>query len=188
MNSQLMHISLAGILLAVISNNVSAAAQGNGWLDGPWRFSVLAYGWAPEAPATIKLDQQEVANLPEDPDTILDGLEMAAMFELEAHKGRLGFFVSPVYYKGKVSEHFNGPTGQRRKLTVEEKVWLVDYGVGWALGPWKLGAKPDAPSLTLSPFAGFRYFHECLSVSWSTRRPAATVRRIPTYEVAGSHR
>ena len=151
--------ALAGVLLAVTSTAALAAATGNGWLDGPWRFRALGYGWAPEAPATIKLDQQEVANLPENLDTILDGLDMAAMLEFEAHKGRLGFFLSPVYYKGRVSEHFKGPTGQNRKLTVKEEVWLVDYGVGWDLGPWELGTQA-APVLTLTPFVGARYFHD----------------------------
>jgi hypothetical protein len=89
------------------------------------------------------------------------------MFELEVHKGRLGFFVSPVYYKGEANERFEGPLGESRKLTVKEKVWIVDYGVGWDLGPWKLGTGAGTPTLTVSPFVGARYFHDPIEMKVS---------------------
>ena len=148
--------SIAALAMTLNAGAVLAEETGEGWLDGPWRFGAIAYGWLPEAPATVKLDQQEVANLPEDLDTIIDGLEVAAMLEFNAHKGRLGLFLSPVYYDGKEDTNFQGVLGEERKLTVEEEVWLIDYGVGWDLGTWKLGQGADAPELTLSPFAGFR--------------------------------
>lgn len=159
-NTKCIHAALAGILLTAASTGLFAAEQGNGWLNGPWRFSALGYGWLPQAPANIKHNNNDVENLPENTDTIVDGLELAAMLEFEAHKGRLGLFLSPIYYKGKADEHFTGPLGERRKLTVKEKVFLADYGVSWALGPWNLGAEADTATLTLSPFVGARYFHD----------------------------
>ena len=162
---KILHAVLAGVLLAVTAtgalaaeSNSEPAAESGGWLDGPWRFGALIYGWLPHAPADIIYGQDEVAHLPEDLDTILDSMQFVAMLELEVHKGRLGFFVSPVYYQGKDNQDFVGALGQHRTLTVKEKVWLVDYGVGWDLGPWKLGAKAEAPMLTLTPFGGARYF------------------------------
>jgi len=152
--------SIAALAMTLNAGAVLAEETGEGWLDGPWRFGAIAYGWLPEAPATVKVDQEEVANMPEDLDSIIDGLEMAAMLEFNAHKGRLGLFLSPVYYDGKEDTNFQGVLGEERKLTVEEEVWLIDYGVGWDLGTWKLGQGADAPELTLSPFAGFRYFHD----------------------------
>jgi hypothetical protein len=105
---------LAGVLLAVTAtgalaaeSNTDPAAESGGWLGGPWHFSALIYGWLPHAPADITYRQHEVANLPEDLSTILDSLQMTAMLEFEAHKGRLGFFVSPVYYKGKYNQDFS---------------------------------------------------------------------------------
>jgi hypothetical protein len=62
---------LAALLLVGVSTMSSAAQQGQGWRDAPWRFSAKVYGWLPKAPATIKIDQVEVANLPESLDNIL---------------------------------------------------------------------------------------------------------------------
>jgi hypothetical protein len=115
----------------------SADAKEERW---PWRFNVNVYGWAPWAPVTIKVDQEEVADLPEDFDRIIDSMEMAAMFEVEIHKGPIGVFASPVYYKGKDNEKFSGAAGERRKFTIKEKLWLIKYGASYDLGavaPWE---------------------------------------------------
>lgn len=158
-------ISFLGALLLIgVSTTLSAAQEGQGWRDGPWRFSAKIYGWLPEAPATIKINQQEVANLPESLDTILDALKMAAMFELEAHKGPLGFFVSALYYDGKDTEHFTGLPGETHKLTMEESVWLVDYGVAYEIGKWHLGEAADSPTVTVEPFVGGLYFRDHIKV------------------------
>jgi hypothetical protein len=157
--------SLVGALLLVgASTTLSAAQDGQGWRDAPWRFSFKGYGWMPEAPATIKIDGHEVANLPESFDNILDDLTVAAMFELEAHKGPLGFFISPVYYDGKDTEHFKGAAGENRKFTLEESVWAIDYGVAYEIGQWRLGEAADSPTVTLEPFVGGLYFHDNLKI------------------------
>ena len=155
---------LAALLLIGVSTMLSAAQAGQGWRDAPWRFNAKIYGWLPEAPATIKIDQEEVANLPESLDNILDDLKMAAMFELEAHKGPLGFFVSPVYYKGKDTEHFTGLAGENRKFTLEESVWAIDYGVAYEIGQWRLGESADSPTVTVEPFVGGLYFRDKIKI------------------------
>jgi hypothetical protein len=127
----------------------------------PWRFSFIGYGWLPEAPATIKTDEGEtVANMPEDFDSILDALEFAAMFEVEVHKGPFGVFVSPIYYDGDTSEGFTGALGERRSVKLEESVWVIDYGVSYDLGLFRLGESSDPPTVILQPYAGFRYLHD----------------------------
>ena len=131
-----------------------------GWWEAPWRFNVNVYGWLPRAPATIKVDGHEVANLPEDFDKIFDSLEMAAMFEIEVHKGPIGVFASPIYYKGKDDEKFTGLLGERRKFTVKEEVWLIKYGASYDLGPWHLGKDSDSPTVILQPYAGGLYLHD----------------------------
>ena len=55
----------------------------------------------------------------------------------------LGFFISPVYYDGKTSEHFTGLAGKRRKVTLEESVWAINYGVGYEIGRWRLGKRSE---------------------------------------------
>ena len=132
--------------------------------DAPWRFSFKGYGWMPKGPATIKVDGHEIANIPESFDNIIDSVEVTAMLELEAHKGPLGLFISPVYFDGKYSDHFKGLAGERRKYTLKETVWLIDYGVGYELGTWHLGGVADAPTVTVEPFVGGLYFHDPIKV------------------------
>jgi hypothetical protein len=155
---------LAALLLVGVSTTLSTAQAGEGWRDAPWRFSAKGYGWLPQAPATIKIDGHDVDNLPESFDTILDDLRMAAMFELEAHKGPLGFFISPVYYDGKDTEHFKGAAGENRKVTVEESAWVIDYGVAYEIGQWRLGKAADSPTVTVEPFVGALYFHDHMKI------------------------
>jgi hypothetical protein len=148
------------------------------WSD-PWRFHVNIYGWLPKAPATIKVDGEEVVDVPEDLDTILDSLEMTAMFELEAHKGPLVFFTNTVYYKGDYDDNFTGSiTGLRRKYELEEEVWAVKYGVGYRVGSWNLGKSDDSPTFSLIPWVGAFYFHDdwSLEIKPSDEPFAGTVR------------
>ena len=111
---------ICAFLLIGASSTLSAAQEGQSVRDAPWRFNAKIYGWLPKAPAAIFIDQDEVSNIPESLDNILDDLKMTAMFELEAHKGPLGFFVSPVYYKGEDNEKFTGLLDERRKVTLKE--------------------------------------------------------------------
>jgi hypothetical protein len=144
---------LAALLLVGVSTMSSAAQEGQSWEDAPWRFNANVYGWLPQAPATVKIDQEEVAELPESFDNIFDSLEVMAMLEFEARRGPLGFFISPIYYEGKDTEHFNG-LFERRKITLEETVWLVNYGVGYEIGKWHLGETADSATVTVEPFVG----------------------------------
>lgn len=121
----------------------------------------------PDAPVTIEVDQQEVANLPRDFEDILSALEMVAMFEVEAYKGSTGVFASPIYYDGDADEKFTGLLGERRKATLKEKVWLIKYGVSYDLGPWHLGKDPDSPAVVLRPYAGGLYLHDDIELKVS---------------------
>lgn len=138
-----------------------------GWREAPWRFIVNVYGWLPDAPVDIKVDGNEVAHYPESFDNIFDSLDMASMFEVEVHKGPIGVFVSPLYYKGEYSEHFTGLLEERRKATLDEKVWLIKYGASYDLGPWHLGNNSDSPAVVLQPYAGFLYLHDDIEVKVS---------------------
>jgi hypothetical protein len=150
-------------LLVLTSTAVLAQDQQKekeGVMNSPWRFKAVVYGWLPSAPVKIFRDGEQVGELPESLDTILDSLDFTLMFELEAHKGPLGFYLSPVYYKGTFNKDFEGPLGQPNTFTLKEKAWLVDYGVGWDIPSWKLGEGADASTLTVTPFIGFRYFRD----------------------------
>jgi hypothetical protein len=123
---------LAVVLMAATSTAALAVDPAEeGWLDGPWRYSGVIYGWLPHAPMDLFLNGEEVGSAPESLSNILNSLQMAAMLEFEAHKGRLGFFVSPIYFKGKYNKNFKGKLGQSREFTFKETVWLIDYGIGY---------------------------------------------------------
>jgi len=125
-----------------------------------WRFMVNIYGWMPEAPARIEIDDQTVASLPEDFSTILDSLEMMAMFELELHKGPIGIFASPIYFRGEDDEHFTGEGGERRKATLKENLWLVKYGVSYDFEPLHLLKNCRFPSVVFQPYVGALFLHD----------------------------
>ena len=135
------------------------------WWQQPWEIDARIYGWLPNAPAAISVNGEEVAVLPESLDTILDSANMLFMGEFEVHKGRVGLFADVIYYDGTDSKNFTGPLGAERKVTLKERVWLVEYGLGFELATWNLGKRDDPPTLTLSPFAGFRFFHDPIKVS-----------------------
>ena len=157
-------------LVATLATPALVQGKGFSW-DDPWKFHVNVYGWLPEAPATIAVDDLELVDVPEDLDTILDSLEAAAMFELEAHKGPLVQLLNNVYYKGKYDEHFTGPISkQRRKYSLEEEVWAIKYGAGYKFGPWDSDTSADM-DLTLIPWVGGFFFHDDWQVKVSSAKP-----------------
>ena len=130
-------VTLVFVLALVVTLTAPAIAQGEGILDAPWEFHVNVYGWLPDAPATIAVGDKELVDVPEDLNTILDSMEMAAMFVLEAHKGPLVLFANTVYYKGDYSKNFTGSVSKaQRKFELEEKVWAIKYAAGYKFGPW----------------------------------------------------
>jgi len=126
----------------------------------PWRFNVNLYGWLPSAPAEIETAGGAESDLPESLSTILDSLEFAVMAEGEIHKGPFGVFVSPIFYKGEDSENITGLRGEKRKVTIDETVWLIKYGVSYDLGVLHLGKSPQSLTVTVQPYVGGLYFHD----------------------------
>jgi hypothetical protein len=165
-------VPLVLALALVVTLTAPAIAQGEGILDAPWEFHVNVYGWLPDAPATIEVNDKELVDVPEDLNTILDSLQMAAMFELEAHKGPLVLFTNNVYYKGDYSKHFTGAVSKaRRKFELEEKVWAIKYAAGYKFGPWEADENPGSMNLNLIPWAGFFYFNDKWKVKVSPAEP-----------------
>jgi len=119
--------TLVVLIIGLLMPFIAAAADGTTDKDD-WRFSLSVYGWLPDAPVDIRIDGNTVASMPESLDNIISSIRMAAMFEVEAHKGPIGFFASPIYYKGEADEKFIGALGQKRKVTLKEIVGFVHVG------------------------------------------------------------
>lgn len=153
------------LLVTAGSSNAFAQEKSTVWKEpswsDPWEFRVNLYGWLPDAPATISVGDTTLVDAPESLGTILDSLNVTAMFELEAHKGPLAIFANSIYYDGTYDDNLTGViSGQERRYTLDEKVWAIRYGVGYTFGPWKLGEEANAPGMTLTPWAGAFYFHD----------------------------
>ncbi len=152
---------LAPLLLAGAFATQAAPPEATSISGAPWRFSADIYGWLPSAPAAVKVDGRTLADLPESLNTILSALQFTAMLRFDARKGPLGFFASPIFYKGTYDDNFIGKeSGARRDYEIEETVWFIDYGVSYEVGRWHIGAEPDSGTITLEPYAGFRFFHD----------------------------
>jgi hypothetical protein len=132
------------------------------WTDQPWRFNIGVYVWFLDAPVKIE-SGIHTTELPERFGKILAGLDMMAMLEFEVHKGPIGVFGLPIFYEGTVREHFRGPF-QDQKVALEEKLWLIDYGVSYALGPWHLGKSDHSPAVTVEPFVGGRFLNDDITL------------------------
>jgi hypothetical protein len=166
MRIRMKKITCKFLILVVLVFWGGGATQANsqdmaGFWNAPWKFNVNVYGWLPDAPASIKVADKEVVDVPEDLDTVLDSLDMTAMFELEAHKGPLVFFTNTVYYDGDYDEGFIGPiSNASRRFELEEEVWAIKYGIGYELTSWNLGKNNDSPTLKLIPWIGGFFFHD----------------------------
>jgi hypothetical protein len=133
-----------------------------GILDAPWGFGFDIYGWLPRAPVELSIDGREIAELPESLDTILESLEMMAMFRAHVRKGPVRLFGDFLYYEGKYEDDVRGPiSGKKRDLEIREYVWLVKYGLAYDIVQ-KLDCGDDefTPTLTWGPYIGFLGFHD----------------------------
>jgi hypothetical protein len=135
-------------------------------IEGPWRFTLAGYGWLPEAPAEIDLGPVD-DTLPEDLGTIIDGLQFGAMADLELRKGSFGAYFSPIVVFLSDSEHIDGPI-ERHKVTLNEDVYLMDFGLSYEVGRWQLWNQADwilpSPKVAVELIAGGRALIDDITV------------------------
>ena len=166
MNRELGRLSLSLVLfLLVAAPDVMAEPLEQASVsESPWAFELFIDGWLPKAPVTITHEDIEVGG-PESLKAILDSMKFSMMLRFRAHKGPLGFFVDPLYYKGTYdeSEVIHDGTG-KRKAILRESVWKIDYGVSYEAGRWDIGKEGNSRVVTLEPYAGFRWVHDNIEV------------------------
>jgi hypothetical protein len=133
------------------------------WLRGtgdePWRFTAAAYLWLPDAPLEVNLGPID-SSLPEDLGTILGSLQMALMLDFEARKGRFGGYVAPIFVWLRDDDNsVQGPI-QEHQIIVKESVYLIDFGLSYEVGQWRLWNRPSwvlpSPAVAVEPFFGAR--------------------------------
>jgi hypothetical protein len=155
----------------------SALSAPKPWL---WRFHVNVYSWLPHAPATIKIEEVEVS-LPEKLKNIIKALEMMALFELEVHKGPIGIFAAPSFYKGKYGKRFTAIEGERRKFDLKETVFWMHYGISYDFGPWPLSNNPNSyANVVFQPYAGFLFLNDNIKINVSPGEIAPAISKRST--------
>jgi hypothetical protein len=118
-----------------------------------WEFAIIPYLWALslDGSATVKGQKSDVDMSFSD---IVRKLNIALMFDFEARKDRLGFFVNPLYAVLSGDQTVSGVS-----IDATMNMFLGSFGVDYQLGPYAL-TEPSAtgtPAVTLIPYIGGRY-------------------------------
>jgi hypothetical protein len=139
------------MVLTVLS--FSSTVRADEYVSDEWRFSVAPYMWllALDSNATVMGQTSQVDMSFSD---IWDSLDIAFMGDIEARKGRFGFFVNGLY--SKISDQ-----ADTRFVTLKANVELdvVSFGAFYRLGPHDLkDAGGDfKPTLVTDLIVGGRY-------------------------------
>jgi hypothetical protein len=157
-------LCLALFLLAGASDVMAERLETASISESPWTFNAYIDGWLPHAPVDINIDGNDI-ELPESLKTILRSMKFTTMLRLNAHKGPLGFFVNPIFYKGEYDNIVIHTPIEDLDGDLQESVWLVDYGISYEIARWDLGKDGKSRVVTLEPYAGFRYFWDNLRVT-----------------------
>ena len=156
-------LSLVVFLLAGTSDVLAERLETESVSESDWEFELFIDGWLPKAPISIVHEDFEI-DLPENLNTILDSLNFTTMLRFNAHKGPLGIFVNPIYYNGTYDKVKIKLPLEEVDGKLKEAVWYVDYGLSYEIGRWDIGKGESSRIVTLEPYAGFRFFHDNMTV------------------------
>lgn len=148
--------------------------------DGKWNFTIAPYMWAVSMDGKVTVGDYSTSSSMSFSD-IMKNLQVGGLMHMEARKDRLGFFVDPIYLKMRedktlsaVSSGAAQPT--TRDITATIETWLVEFGVIYQAGKWKLGEKDAARSASLDIYGGGRYWYMHSSLDTSgPANPTSTV-------------
>jgi hypothetical protein len=133
-------------LIGAITAQTAGAEE---YVSDDWQFQVAPYAWglSAEGDVTVKGNKAEVDLSLGD---ILEDLNLAAMFEAEARKNRLGLFINPFY--AQLEDDTN-------RVDVTLDIFIGSFGGYYRLGPWSLDSEAgtSGPVLVTDIYAGGRY-------------------------------
>jgi len=156
-------LSLALFLFAAASDALAERIETAGISGSSWNYEWYIDLWVPAAPVTLISGDIEV-ELPESARTIYRALNFSSMMRFKARKGPLGLFVNPIYYNGTWEDEFMKFPLAGREYKLNERAFLVDYGVSYEIGRWGIGKNGISREITLEPYAGFRWFYDNLTL------------------------
>ena len=155
---------IAGAVTAILLSAGPVAAQDD------WQFAVRINGWFPDVSGETAFtppggDDEFSLNV----EDVLDKVEFAALFTVEARKGRWGLFSDLVYSSvgDDASEVKARPLGRRQTGSLESTIDVdldVDTWVWMAAGFYRV---LQSDSLTLDLLAGMRYIDVEQELGWT---------------------
>jgi hypothetical protein len=129
-----------------------------------WQFRVTPYMWAPQIESKVTVGGYS-ATVNTYFSDIWRNLQGAGMLNFEAQKGKLGFFVNPLYLKLRGEGTFIRTRGPglvlppTRDLSLSLEMWMVEFGGFYQVAKWPLdGKQGKGRSATLDVIAGGRYW------------------------------
>jgi hypothetical protein len=133
--------------------------------DDKWEFRVTPYLWAVQIESKVTVGGYSATANTYFPD-VWRNLEGAGMLNFEAQKGKLGFFLNPLYMKlrgnGELTRRRDAslPLPPTRDLTLTLTIGVVEFGGFYQVAKWPLDWKQGkGRSVTLDVLAGGRYWY-----------------------------
>jgi hypothetical protein len=133
--------------------------------DEQWEFRVTPYMWAPQIESKVTVGGYSTTINTYFSD-IWRNLEAAGMVNLEAQKGKLGFFLNPLYMKirgdGELlrTTDASRPLPPTRDITLNLTMGVLEFGGFYRLATWSLDSKQGTGrAVTLEALAGGRYWY-----------------------------
>jgi len=159
----LFFLALAGFAVGVCAPAVSAESVEEGPLKrNDWTISVAPYLWGTALDGELGL-----VGIDTDVDVpikdILKSLNSMIMLDLSVHKGRLGFFLNPLYANlgSETNQTILEGTVLQKNVNVDMtmRMLIFGFGVGYRLGPFPLGVQENGrtPAVTVEPYFGGRW-------------------------------
>ena len=130
-----------------------------------WEFRVSPYLWAIQVESKVTVRGYTATVNSYFPD-IWRNLEGAGMLNFEAQKGKLGFFLNPLYMKLRVDGELtrvrepSRPLPPTRDLTLNLTMGVVEFGGFYQVAKWPLDWKQGkGRAVTLDVLGGGRYWY-----------------------------
>lgn len=104
-----------------------------------WQFAVTPYLWGAGIDGTATVRRYS-ADFSKPFDEVIKDLDLAAMVNLQARKGRFGVYTDVTFVGLSDSTSVKNPAGATLvdvSASIDE--WLVDFGASWAVAQWGAG-------------------------------------------------
>jgi hypothetical protein len=123
--------------------------------DGDWRFRIAINGWATNVIHIEAQTDSKSGYLDEDLGWVLKRLEYIVPLDFEVRKGSFGVFFHSLFVGLSGEIDVIGPL----EFNWDGPLFLLDIGLSYELGRWRLGEGSRGPEITLEPFAEARVIY-----------------------------